>query len=146
MIYKTPSSSHQVLVPPEVPKQVLVAEVPGHLAAALSAYNASQPAETRIRLRLAFHPGEIQHDEHGVVGSAIKENDTTAWICLPDDPGRSGEAVTSAPSALMTMTWEIAAVEAGTRVDIVAEDVPDGVSAEDHAAALSSSLAAKNRR
>jgi hypothetical protein len=41
----------------------------------------------------------------------------------------------------MTMTWEIAAVEAGTRVDIVAEDVPDGVSAEDHAAGLSSSLA-----
>ena len=31
-------------------------------------------------------------------------------------------------------------VEAGTRVDIVAEDVPDGISAEDHAAGLASSL------
>ena len=29
---------------------------------------------------------------------------------------------------------------AGTRVDIVAEDVPDGISAEDHAAGLASSL------
>ena len=38
------------------------------------------------------------------------------------------------------MTWEVAAVNAGTRVDIVAEDVPDGVSAEDHAAGLASSL------
>ena len=34
----------------------------------------------------------------------------------------------------MTMTWEVTAVDAGTRVDIVAEDVPDGISAEDHAA------------
>jgi len=51
---------------------------------------------------------------------------------VSDDPAYAGT---------MTMTWEIAAVEAGTRVDIVAEDVPDGVSAQDHAAGLSSSLA-----
>jgi hypothetical protein len=41
----------------------------------------------------------------------------------------------------MTMTWEITAAGAGTRVDIVAEDVPDGITAQDHAAGLSSSLA-----
>ncbi|MFC8593998.1 SRPBCC domain-containing protein [Streptomyces atroolivaceus] len=41
----------------------------------------------------------------------------------------------------MTMTWGVTAVEVGTRVDIVAEDVPDGISAEDHAAGLASSLA-----
>lgn len=41
----------------------------------------------------------------------------------------------------MIMTWEIAAAEAGTRMTIVAEDVPDGISAQDHAAGLSSSLA-----
>jgi hypothetical protein len=29
------------------------------------------------------------------------------------------------------MTWQVTAVDAGTRVDIVAEDVPDGISAED---------------
>jgi hypothetical protein len=40
----------------------------------------------------------------------------------------------------MTMTWEVTAVDAGTRVDIVAEDVPDGISREDHAAGLASSL------
>jgi hypothetical protein len=40
----------------------------------------------------------------------------------------------------MTMTWEVAVAGAGTRVDIVAEDVPDGISAEDHAAGLASSL------
>jgi hypothetical protein len=41
----------------------------------------------------------------------------------------------------MTMTWEFTAVDAGTRVDIRADDVPDGIPAEDHAAGLSSSLA-----
>jgi len=41
----------------------------------------------------------------------------------------------------MTMTWEVTAVEGGTRVDIVADAVPDGISAEDHATGLASSLA-----
>ena len=40
----------------------------------------------------------------------------------------------------MTMTWQVTAVAAGTRVDIVAQDVPDGISAQDHAAGLASSL------
>jgi hypothetical protein len=51
---------------------------------------------------------------------------------ISDDPANAGT---------MTMTWEITAVDAGTRVDIVAEDVPDGIPAEDHAAGLASSLA-----
>ena len=50
---------------------------------------------------------------------------------VSDDPAYAGT---------MTMTWEITAVEAGTRVGITAEDVPDGISAEDHAAGLASSL------
>jgi hypothetical protein len=41
----------------------------------------------------------------------------------------------------MTMTWEVTAVDAGTRVDIRADDVPAGISAKDHAAGLASSLA-----
>ncbi len=40
----------------------------------------------------------------------------------------------------MTMTWEVTAVDARSRVDIRAEDVPDGINAADHAAGLSSSL------
>jgi uncharacterized protein YndB with AHSA1/START domain len=51
---------------------------------------------------------------------------------VSDDPANAGT---------MTMTWEVTAVGAGTRVDIIAEDVPDGISAEDHAAGLASSLA-----
>ena len=41
----------------------------------------------------------------------------------------------------MTMAWELTAVDAGTRVDIRADDVPAGISPEDHAAGLGSSLA-----
>jgi uncharacterized protein YndB with AHSA1/START domain len=41
----------------------------------------------------------------------------------------------------MTMTWEVTAVDGGTRVDITADDVPDGICAEDHAEGLASSLA-----
>jgi hypothetical protein len=38
------------------------------------------------------------------------------------------------------MTWTVAAVDGGTRVDIVADGVPEGISADDHAAGLASSL------
>lgn len=41
----------------------------------------------------------------------------------------------------MTMRWELTPTEAGTRVEIRAENVPDGISAEDHAVGLASSLA-----
>lgn len=51
---------------------------------------------------------------------------------VSDDPSYAGT---------MTMTWEVSAVDAGTRVEIRADDVPDGISAEDHAAGLASSLA-----
>jgi len=40
----------------------------------------------------------------------------------------------------MTMTWEVAEVDGGTRVDIIADNVPAGITADDHAAGLASSL------
>lgn len=41
----------------------------------------------------------------------------------------------------MTLTWEITPVGDGVLVEITADDVPDGISADDHAAGMSSSLA-----
>ena len=43
---------------------------------------------------------------------------------VADDPDFAGT---------MTMTWEVSATDEGTRVDIRADDVPAGISAEDHA-------------
>ena len=51
---------------------------------------------------------------------------------VSDDPAFAG---------MMIMTWEVVAAEGGTRVDITAADVPDGISADDHAVGLASSLA-----
>lgn len=49
-----------------------------------------------------------------------------------DDPAFTGT---------MTMRWRLDEVGSGTRVEITAEDVPGGISAEDHAAGMESSLA-----
>jgi uncharacterized protein YndB with AHSA1/START domain len=46
-----------------------------------------------------------------------------------------------ADAGTMTMTWTLAAVAAGTNVQIRADDVPAGISADDHAAGMTSSLA-----
>jgi uncharacterized protein YndB with AHSA1/START domain len=51
---------------------------------------------------------------------------------VSDDPSYAGT---------MAMTWELTEVDGRTRVDIIADNVPDGVSADDHAVGLASSLA-----
>jgi uncharacterized protein YndB with AHSA1/START domain len=51
---------------------------------------------------------------------------------VSDDPAFAGA---------MTMTWSVRSVEGGTRVEITATDVPDGIGADDHAAGMASSLA-----
>ena len=51
---------------------------------------------------------------------------------VSDDPTFAGT---------MTMTWQVTPVDGGTRVDIIADDVPAGISAEDHSVGLASSLA-----
>jgi uncharacterized protein YndB with AHSA1/START domain len=48
-----------------------------------------------------------------------------------DDPAFAGT---------MTMTWAVHAAGGGARVEIVADDVPDGISAADHSVGLASSL------
>ena len=50
---------------------------------------------------------------------------------VSDDPAFAGT---------MTMTWAVFEVDCGTRVEITAVGVPDGISAEDHATGLASSL------
>jgi len=49
-----------------------------------------------------------------------------------DDPSFAGT---------MTMTWDISSVDGGALVEITADEVPDGIAADDHAAGMASSLA-----
>jgi class 3 adenylate cyclase len=60
-----------ILIPPEVPKSILVTAIPGALAAALGEHNRIYHRQARIRLRMAIHAGEVLPDEHGVAGAAI---------------------------------------------------------------------------
>ncbi|HEX6392612.1 MAG TPA: SRPBCC family protein [Acidimicrobiales bacterium] len=50
---------------------------------------------------------------------------------VSDDPSFAG---------VMTLTWELTAVEGGTRVEVTAENVPDGISKRDHSKGMASSL------
>ena len=85
-------------------------------------------------------------DASGAPGKATAESDIVEARFVDIVPGeRVVQAVDfvshdPANAGTMTMAWEVTAVDAGTRVDIVAEDVPDGISAGDHAAGLASSL------
>jgi uncharacterized protein YndB with AHSA1/START domain len=80
-------------------------------------------------------PGKASADSDIVEGRFVDivpgERVTHAVDFVSDDPAYAGT---------MTMTWAVTAAGAQTRVDIVAEDVPGGVSAQDHAAGLASSL------
>ena len=81
-------------------------------------------------------PGKATEDsdivEARIVDVVPGERVVHAVDFVSDDPAYAGT---------MIMNWEVSAVGAGTRVSIVAEDVPDGISADDHAAGLASSLA-----
>ena len=85
-------------------------------------------------------------DASGAPGKATAESDIVEARFVDIVPGervvQAVDFVSDDPAyaGTMTMTWAVTADGAGTRVDIVAEDVPDGISAEDHAAGLASSL------
>src|SRR6266516_3037298 len=84
-------------------------------------------------------------DASGAPGKATADSDIVEARFVDIVPGeRVVQAVDfvsdPAYAGTMTMTWQVTAADAGTRVNIVAEDVPDGISAEDHAAGLASSL------
>jgi uncharacterized protein YndB with AHSA1/START domain len=121
------------------PEALLAWLPPGGMTARFERFDARPGGSYRMVLTYADasgSPGKATADSDVVEARFVDivpgERVVQAVDFVSDDPAYAGT---------MTMTWEIAVVEAGTRVDIVAEDVPDGVSAEDHAAGLSSSLA-----
>jgi len=86
-------------------------------------------------------------DASAAPGKATPDSDIVEGRFLEIVPGarvvQSVDFVSDDPAyaGTMTMTWEVTAVDGGTRIDIRADDVPDGISADDHAAGLASSLA-----
>ena len=80
-------------------------------------------------------------------GKATADSDTTEARFVAIVPGvrvvQAVDFVSDDPAyaGTMTMTWEVTGTKEGTRVDMRADDVPAGISAEDHAAGMASSLA-----
>jgi uncharacterized protein YndB with AHSA1/START domain len=92
------------------------------------------------RLRLTYHdastaPGKSSADTDVVEARFVDivpgMRVVQAVDFVSDDPAFAGT---------MTMTWEVSAAGGGALVSIRADDVPAGISAQDHADGLASSL------
>jgi uncharacterized protein YndB with AHSA1/START domain len=85
-------------------------------------------------------------DSTGAPGKSTENSDVVDARFVEIVPGvRVSYAVTfvsedPAFGGTMTMTWEVADVDGRTRVDVAAQDVPAGISPEDHATGMASSL------
>jgi uncharacterized protein YndB with AHSA1/START domain len=121
------------------PEALLAWLPPSGMTGSFERFNARPGGSYRMVLTYA--------DASGAPGKATVESDIVEARFVSIVPGervvQAVDFVSDDPAyaGTMTMTWEVTPVDAGTRVDIVAEDVPDGISAEDHAAGLASSLA-----
>ena len=120
------------------PEALLAWLPPGGMTGRFERFDARPGGSYRMVLTYA--------DASGAPGKATAESDVVEARFVDIVPGervvQAVDFVSGDPAyaGTMTMTWEVTAAGAGTRVDIVAEDVPDGISAEDHAAGLASSL------
>ena len=121
------------------PEALLAWLPPGEMTGRFERFDARPGGSYRLVLTYA--------DGSGAPGKASADSDIVEARFTDIVPGervvQAVDFVSDDPAfaGTMTMTWAVTPVGAGTRVDIVAEDVPDGISAEDHAAGLSSSLA-----
>jgi uncharacterized protein YndB with AHSA1/START domain len=84
----------------------------------------------------AAHPGKSAADADIAQGRFIVLEPGSRIVqtadFVSDDPAFAGT---------MTIEWALAPVTSGTRVTVAARDVPPGISAEDHVAGLTSTLA-----
>ena len=143
---RTDSASRLIAAPPErvysafVDREALVAWLPPDgMSGRFERFDPRPGGSYRLVLTYAdasASPGKASTDSDVVEARFVDlvpgARVVQAVDFLSDDPAYAGT---------MTMTWEITAVDGGTRVDITADNVPDGVSPEDHAAGLTSSLA-----
>jgi hypothetical protein len=90
-----------ILVPSQIPKNLLVTGVPRRLADELCEHNQVHPGPARIRLRLAVHAGEVYHDKHGVAATAVN----VAFRLLEAEVLKRGLAQTPGVLAVIASQW-----------------------------------------
>jgi uncharacterized protein YndB with AHSA1/START domain len=136
LIAAPPDAVYAALVDPDALTSWLP---PDGMTATMNRYDARPGGSYRMTLRYADAsgaPGKATADADVVEARFVElvpgERVVQAVDFVSDDPAFHGT---------MTMTWQVRAVDNGTRVEVRADDVPTGISAEDHAAGLRSSLA-----
>ncbi|QQQ74919.1 hypothetical protein IOD16_27895 [Saccharothrix sp. 6-C] len=117
-----------VLVPPEVPKTLVVERLPGALARALAEHGeVAGRAGERVRARMAVHAGEVHPDRHGFTSASIN----LAFRLVDAPQLKSALARSPGVLALVLSSWcydEVAwhsrVVDPRTfrRVDVVVKD------------------------
>lgn len=89
---------------------------------------------------------ELKYASATSAAKSTERTDVTKGSFLDLDPGRLirqsvvFESDNPAFGGEMTMTWVFEPIQTGTRVTVVAENVPPGISESDHQAGLRSSL------
>jgi uncharacterized protein YndB with AHSA1/START domain len=143
---RTDRASRVIAAPPErvwaalvEPGALLAWLPPGGMVGRFERFDARPGGSYRMVLTYSDAsgaPGKATMDsdivEARFVDIVTGERVVQAVDFVSDDPAYAGT---------MIMTWEVTVAGAGTHVSVVAEDVPDGISAEDHAVGLASSLA-----
>ena len=143
---RTDTASRVIAAPPErvyaalVDREALTAWLPPDgMSARFERFDPRPGGSYRLVLTYtdaSRAPGKATPDSDIVEARFVEVTDNVRIVqaveFVSDDPALAGT---------MTMTWELATVDGGTRVDITADDVPDSISREDHAAGLFSSLA-----
>jgi uncharacterized protein YndB with AHSA1/START domain len=142
---RTDRASRVIVAPPERvwaalvdPEALLAWLPPGGMIGRFERFDARSGGSYRMVLTYS--------DASGAPGKATPDSDIVEARFVDIVPGervvQAVDFVSDDPAyaGTMIMTWEVSAADSGTRVNIVAEDVPDGISAEDHAAGLDSSL------
>lgn len=90
-----------ILVPSDVPKALLAADLPVRLTAAVDAHNARCGLPERMRLRMALHAGEVYQDAHGVAGAAVNH----AFRLIEATELRTVLATSTGVLALIVSDW-----------------------------------------
>jgi class 3 adenylate cyclase len=90
-----------VLVPADVPKELLIESLPPALVMALDRHNGTHQALEQIRLRMALHAGEISYDEHGTTAAAVN----LAFRLSDADALKAALAASPGVLAVITSSW-----------------------------------------
>lgn len=136
IVRATPRTIYDAFVDPQAQAQWLP---PTGMTGHFDAFEPWIGGRYRMTLRFA--------GPHATAGKTSADADTVEGRFVSLIPGerivQTAEFESDDPAfaGTMTITWSLRAVTDGTEVTIIASDVPSGISAEDHAQGLASTLA-----